>query len=46
VAVFGQIGVGASSFNLPTGIAVDAEGYVYVADADNHRIMKFAPLSP
>jgi len=46
VAVFGQIGSDPGSFNLPMGVAVDAEGYLYVADADNHRVMKFAPLSP
>ncbi|MFC1936228.1 flippase activity-associated protein Agl23 [Chloroflexota bacterium] len=28
-------------FNQPWGIAVDQEGYVYVADTWNHRIQKF-----
>ncbi|MBT7075021.1 MAG: hypothetical protein HN922_08950, partial [Anaerolineae bacterium] len=28
-------------FNEPWGIAVDSEGYVYVADTWNHRIQKF-----
>ena len=27
----------------PRGIAVDANGYVYVADSDAHRVTKFAP---
>lgn len=31
----------AGQFNEPMGAAVDAEGYVYVADKDNARIQKF-----
>lgn len=27
----------------PTGIAVDAEGYVYASDPDEHRILRFDP---
>ena len=27
-------------FNRPTGIAIDENGYVFVADKDNNRIMK------
>jgi len=30
------------TFNEPWGIAVDAEGFVYVADTWNHRIQKFS----
>ena len=32
---------GAGEFFSPWGIAVDAEGFVYVADTWNHRIQKF-----
>ena len=37
-------GTGASArFNLPAGIAVDANGDVYVADRDNNMIRKITP---
>ncbi len=29
------------TFNNPTGVEVDSEGFVYVADTDNHRVHKF-----
>ncbi len=40
---WGSAGSSDGQFDLPIGIAVDAEGSVYVADANNHRIQKFGP---
>jgi sugar lactone lactonase YvrE len=33
----------AASFDYPNGVAVDASGYVYVADAGNNKIRKVSP---
>ena len=43
VHIWGRGGVEGGEFLLPTGITVDAEGNVYVADTGNHRVQKFAP---
>jgi len=40
-ATFGLYGSDAQSFALPNGIAVGPDDRVYVADADNHRVMVF-----
>jgi len=44
VAIFGEYGFDSKSFSLPTGIAVDGDGNVYVIDSANHRVMKFGPI--
>ena len=41
VTAWGTHGKGTGQFPLPKGIAADAEGHVYVADSNNHRIQKF-----
>jgi subtilisin family serine protease/streptogramin lyase len=38
---FGSAGTGNGQFFFPTGIAVDSEGSVWVADYGNNRIQKF-----
>jgi DNA-binding beta-propeller fold protein YncE len=43
VAQWSQQGEDPGDLNLPTGIAVDAAGRVYVADTNNHRLVVFAP---
>ena len=43
-ATWGQYGMEAESFMLPTGIAVGPDGKVYVVDGDAHRVMIFPPL--
>ncbi|MFB3070564.1 MAG: hypothetical protein ACE1ZK_00705, partial [Nitrospirales bacterium] len=41
VMQFGEEGVDDGEFRSPTGIAIDSEGCIYVADTDNHSIQKF-----
>jgi DNA-binding beta-propeller fold protein YncE len=43
VGIWGRGGIEDGEFLLPTGITVDAQGNVYVADTGNHRVQKFAP---
>jgi DNA-binding beta-propeller fold protein YncE len=38
---WGQPGTGEGEFNLPHNIACDADGWVYVADRENHRVQVF-----
>ena len=38
---FGEEGGDDGEFKAPTGIALDQEGHIYVADTDNHSIQKF-----
>src|SRR6266550_782656 len=39
----GGKGAGNGQFNSPTGIAVDGNGHIFVADTNNARIERFAP---
>ena len=41
VRVWGSPGDGAGELRSPLGVAVDSQGFVYVADTSNHRIVKF-----
>jgi DNA-binding beta-propeller fold protein YncE len=38
---WGKCGIGPGEFNLPHNIHCDAEGWVYVADRENHRVQVF-----
>jgi DNA-binding beta-propeller fold protein YncE len=38
---WGRSGRGPGEFNLPHNVTCDADGYVYVADRENHRIQVF-----
>ena len=42
IAAWGSYGAGIGQFRSPTGIAVDADSNVYVADSLNNRIQKFS----
>ncbi|MCX6696905.1 MAG: PKD domain-containing protein [Methanoregula sp.] len=41
VTQWGSYGTGIGQFDYPQGIAVNADGYVYVTDANNNRVQKF-----
>jgi sugar lactone lactonase YvrE len=41
VQTWGQSGTGLDNFGVPSGIAVDGEGRVWVSDAANSRLMRF-----
>lgn len=43
---FGQYATDLSGFVLPGGIAVDADGFVYVSDTGSGRVLKYPPFEP
>jgi DNA-binding beta-propeller fold protein YncE len=40
VEVIGEPGTMSGQFNMPTGLAVDRDGTLYVADLNNHRVQR------
>lgn len=40
---FASSGGGKGQLDKPTGITIDSEGNIYIADTGNHRISKFSP---
>jgi hypothetical protein len=43
LAVLG--GAGSTLFQLPTGVALDDEGNLWVSDATNQRVLRFPALN-
>ncbi len=43
-AAFGEFGAGPGEFGYLNGVAVSPDNFVWVADADNGRVMKFEPI--
>jgi DNA-binding beta-propeller fold protein YncE len=41
IASWGKCGIGEGEFNLPHNIHCDADGWIYVADRENHRVQVF-----
>jgi predicted membrane-bound mannosyltransferase/DNA-binding beta-propeller fold protein YncE len=41
---FGQFGTDINSLSLPTGIFIDEQDNIYIADAGNNRILKYPPI--
>lgn len=43
LAQWGSLGSGDGQFNYPKGLSVDRYGAIFVADTDNHRVVKLGP---
>ncbi len=43
VEVFGSRGSAVGEFNFPTGLAIDRDGILFVADVYNHRVQRITP---
>ncbi|RUA18096.1 MAG: hypothetical protein DSY55_00885 [Clostridia bacterium] len=43
-AAFGEFGAGPGEFGSLNGVATAPDGSIWVADADNNRVMKFQPI--
>jgi DNA-binding beta-propeller fold protein YncE len=43
VFAFGTRGQGTNQFDLPAGVHIDSQGFVYVADTQNQRVRKYTP---
>ncbi|MBN1485667.1 MAG: hypothetical protein JXA37_13215, partial [Chloroflexia bacterium] len=41
LAVWGGYGTDLSSLSMPTGLAVDSMGQVYISDSGNNRVLRF-----
>ena len=40
----GSLGRGVGQFNRPSGVAVDKDGEIYIADRENDRVQILAPM--
>jgi DNA-binding beta-propeller fold protein YncE len=43
IAAWAKPGAGDGEINWPRGVSVDLDGYIYIADTGNNRVVKFGP---